>query len=760
MHVRDGGRVVALIPTGPAADKKFDKWFYSEEERAIKPLDDHQRLGVIYKGDTLESNVSWVSGLKISKVDSAGHWYAKNAAGGETIIAPLSVTGIKPTGQRTKIFRPAENLYLVADIKMPQVTFERAGTQVATRIVVIEKQIDKTKSWDTRGVYNRDLSGETDINALFDELEDFTLPDRIATEAKVIQDAAVKAEKIKTQSTGGMFKLAETKHAIKKIDLFVASITKFVARPEYDRLNGIAKKHGGYYSKFKVNGAIPGFQFESAKERQDFLDEVEPKAPEAAGDVKFSKRDPQLQTLKAKAINARDAFIERDKQNHIDDPDEYFRLTGYWSDARVELADSIAELPDDGFSLRGETSAGRLLLLNKSTKGDGWQLTRFADDGMPWGDSQYNTKKEAVREFLHEAQLETVTDYDQQFSQSTTTVTNAHTKATLQSAQDELFGAGFSKRLEATGKVRYITRDQLPVEISGDAAFSKRKYVSDGRIQRTLKELVAYAVSQSSWKTWYQRHEDTLINVFGDDADLFQKILSATSQATGVKGNVTLALKAYDQLLSGQEFTGYLPAVIHNLNRIRNDEKLRGAKISQYGEANEGNVDAIAVDRHIAMLFFNTKTPNRAQILAAKKRINQIAIELGWEPRQVQAALWAYNQVRLGTDPEKVQSYDKILEARRDTINALRSKHGRGEGRGDGADGYAGSETEREENVAGRDEEGVFADTDILRSADGSRVLAYVVNGEVTFVVDNISQDDNVKGLTLHELGLNPAMRR
>ena len=30
-HLRDGGRIVALIPTGPAADKKFDAWFEKAE---------------------------------------------------------------------------------------------------------------------------------------------------------------------------------------------------------------------------------------------------------------------------------------------------------------------------------------------------------------------------------------------------------------------------------------------------------------------------------------------------------------------------------------------------------------------------------------------------------------------------------------------------------------------------------------------------------------------------------------------------------
>ena len=221
-----------------------------------------------------------------------------------------------------------------------------------------------------------------------------------------------------------------------------------------------------------------------------------------------------------------------------------------------------------------------------------------------------------------------------------------------------------------------------PAQLAQPGVFEQRTTVQQGRIRRSLNELVAAAESQKDWKNWYNRHEQALVKLFGDDAPLFQKILSATSQATGVKGNVTLALKAYDQLLSGQQFEGYLPAVIANLERIRADQALEGAKIAQYGEANEGNVEAIAVDRHIAMLFFNTKTPSKKQIESAKERIRKIADRLGWEPRQVQAALWAFNQVRLGTDPTKVQSYDTILEARADLIAELRARHQRGEGGG------------------------------------------------------------------------------
>src|SRR5690625_4763874 len=31
-HLREGGRLVALVPTGPSADKHFDRWFCAERQ--------------------------------------------------------------------------------------------------------------------------------------------------------------------------------------------------------------------------------------------------------------------------------------------------------------------------------------------------------------------------------------------------------------------------------------------------------------------------------------------------------------------------------------------------------------------------------------------------------------------------------------------------------------------------------------------------------------------------------------------------------
>ena len=111
-HLSDGGRLIAIVPDGPAANKRFNEWFY----------------GYTAKGD----------------------FSAKNAV-------------------------------LMGEIKLPQATFNRAGTNVATRILIIDKYTDEgdraKATAEAKGAI--DLTGVTDINELFDKLENRTFPERV-----------------------------------------------------------------------------------------------------------------------------------------------------------------------------------------------------------------------------------------------------------------------------------------------------------------------------------------------------------------------------------------------------------------------------------------------------------------------------------------------------------------------------------------------------------------------------------------------------
>jgi len=143
-HLRDGGRIVALIPRGGLADKRLDAFLESEE---------------------------------------------------------------------------AADLYTVAKIAMPAVTFERAGTAVNTQVLVLEKHANAA---DAEGILQRniDLSNAESVNELFDRLESLSLPDRQPTSTPEPKQEIVEHTTAKGKVLRGIIRTDLTKAEAQEIDKF------------------------------------------------------------------------------------------------------------------------------------------------------------------------------------------------------------------------------------------------------------------------------------------------------------------------------------------------------------------------------------------------------------------------------------------------------------------------------------------------------------------------------------------------------------
>ena len=134
-HLKDGGRIIAIVPDGPSCQKHFDKWMYGDQEA------------------------------------------------------------------KRKEDRGVPDAVIMAEIKLPSVTFERAGTSVGTKIYVIDKYTDES----TREIANTEARGPIElmannINDLFDSLENRTMPDRIGSMSEDTQYSARKAGEAIIQS--------------------------------------------------------------------------------------------------------------------------------------------------------------------------------------------------------------------------------------------------------------------------------------------------------------------------------------------------------------------------------------------------------------------------------------------------------------------------------------------------------------------------------------------------------------------------------
>jgi len=223
-------------------------------------------------------------------------------------------------------------------------------------------------------------------------------------------------------------------------------------------------------------------------------------------------------------------------------------------------------------------------------------------------------------------------------------------------------------RMFGTVNQDFVGLASAPVE---DAVIKRVKKKNSLRLRMTRKEIIEAVETSKDWKDFYDRHEALLKDYFGPDAELFQRILSATSQAASVKSNVALALKAYGQMKRGEPFLdskgkGYLKGVASNLDKIRDDEELSGRKISNYDKASAGDTSKVVVDRHVARMLFNKTSPSKAQFEKAEKVLTEVANTLGWEPREVQAALWGASIRKSGETPVSYNGYLETLYERND----------------------------------------------------------------------------------------------
>lgn len=205
-HLRDGGRIVALLPRGPAADGKLEKFLYGDD-------------------------------------------------------AP-------------------KDLYMVADIELPRVTFERAGTNVGTHVVILDKISDPAKAPHQVA---RDYTSAEDIEEFFDRIQHSTVPGRVKTDEPIeiaIEEQKKAPKKQPRQAAEGAegaeryYAQFEFKHTKTGEQLYGAAMLNRTSMETYKEANGIAKQHGGWYNKFVGGGALRGFLFKSAEDRAAFMSEA------------------------------------------------------------------------------------------------------------------------------------------------------------------------------------------------------------------------------------------------------------------------------------------------------------------------------------------------------------------------------------------------------------------------------------------------------------------------------------------------------
>ena len=126
-HLNEGGRMIAIIPDGPAMEKRFDAWLNSKTYAGTQGVD------------------------------------------GAAVV--------------------------VGEVKLPDVAFGRAGTNVRTRVVVIDKVSRAEMRSKMPEKVTADLSGEQSIGGLFDRIRNVRMPERTIDQAAINEKRAKRTQR-------------------------------------------------------------------------------------------------------------------------------------------------------------------------------------------------------------------------------------------------------------------------------------------------------------------------------------------------------------------------------------------------------------------------------------------------------------------------------------------------------------------------------------------------------------------------------------
>ena len=313
-----------------------------------------------------------------------------------------------------------------------------------------------------------------------------------------------------------------------------------------------------------------------------------------------------------------------------------------------------------------------------------------------------------------------------------------------------------------------------------------------------IDELIKGAQKASSAKNWYVKHKTVLKELMGDDADFFEELIGVTSQQASVDQNIERAMMAYEYFKTYGTFANLkaldkntinptehnlplLEGVIGNLRRLEGVEGsktgklatekgirermgnpptktsfnietyLAGNKVPDFVEAMfEGTDEVVVMDRHMIQILFGKKAQVNARTMAEGKIIvTEIANELGWTPKETQAAIWSFNQMRDSDivkrktkDINDVRDYEKALTERADAIEQLVTKFSNIEGQSEGI--QIGSKTR-----PGTVEEG-FTKTDINQVS--GPLYSFISNNPDGFTISVDGKSTPVTGYVLAPL--------
>lgn len=160
----------------------------------------------------------------------------------------------------------------------------------------------------------------------------------------------------------------------------------------------------------------------------------------------------------------------------------------------------------------------------------------------------------------------------------------------------------------------------------------------------SIEQVTEFAAANADGKDWYVHAHRTLRALFGHATPHVAGIVAVTSPKCPVWVNVVRTFAVLEHGVEGITRPGTARSssgIISALNHYLSTGEIRGPKTSAFAANLSGDLSKVTIDVHMYWAFGYSA---RASV-KARREIESMVIEaakvLGWEPAEVQAAIWA-----------------------------------------------------------------------------------------------------------------------
>jgi len=201
--------------------------------------------------------------------------------------------------------------------------------------------------------------------------------------------------------------------------------------------------------------------------------------------------------------------------------------------------------------------------------------------------------------------------------------------------------------------------EKLPIK-DGKYVGAPPKYNTPGKIAALRKNLRNLTFEGAPGRYWYENSSRAILRMTGgnvEEARKFVALLAIYSPQAKVDANSTFALRAWAQYKAGQPIsvkTGVMDAkakaAMDDVDAYWSGEKTGNFfnnLLREIDPSTAGKQGATIDMWMMRAAEYPTDAPNPNQYSFMENETNAIAKEMGWEPQQVQAAIWVAMKARM-----------------------------------------------------------------------------------------------------------------